>query len=114
MHSSYASHGVVCVRVSAVYILTLAQFFVCGKILMCQGTLNTYDYSPLNLYLVILWILDFKYILLLLVVLYILYEIIVVPQVKYHTVHKYREQKKTRSKQLSQEKLLQTFGRNFR
>ena len=40
MHSSFASHGVVCVRVSAVYILTLVQFFVCGK--MCQGTLNTY------------------------------------------------------------------------
>ena len=29
-------------------------------------TCNTFDYSPLNLYLVILWILDFKYILLLL------------------------------------------------
>ena len=42
MHSSFASHGVVCVHVSAVYILTLVQFFVYGKILMCQGTLNTY------------------------------------------------------------------------
>ena len=28
-------------------------------------TCNNFDYSPLNLYLVILWILDFKYILLL-------------------------------------------------
>ena len=42
MHPSFACHVVVCVPVSAVYILTLVQFFVYGKILMCKGAFNAY------------------------------------------------------------------------
>ena len=35
-------------------------------------TCNTFDYSPLNLYLVILWILDFKYIYIIIIIIIII------------------------------------------